>query len=266
MKRGLKISVIILGAVFLTTLGIDAADTLSGSRSTMLGQLISLSGSNCPVGMNELPAATTFTCIDIYEAAASSGCVHAEPNSIFDTSENMMHTECAVVSEAGRQPWRFVSRDEAETLCLRSDKRLPTNAEWQRISLGTIATTCNVSSGSLSETGAFQSCVSAAGVYDAVGNVWEWTSEDVVDGAFNGRTLPTAGYVHLADSHGMAVETSDTPDERYGADYFWSGQQAVSAIMRGGFYGSNSDAGVYAAHADIPLDFIGEAIGFRCVR
>lgn len=266
MKRGLKLMVILFGAVSITALGIDAADTLTGSRTTLLGQLITLSRDTCPAGMIELPAATTFTCVDKYEVSASEDCPHPTPRSIFDTDENITNQACVGVSEAKRVPWRFVSRDEAEILCLRSGKRLPTNQEWQRFALGTTAELCNTHTDEVSETGAHAACMSAVGVVDAVGNVWEWTYDEVYAGVFKERPLPPTGYVQLADNSGMAVETTNEPSAQYGADYFWSGAGAVTAIMRGGFYGSAADAGVYAAHTNVTLDFTGEAIGFRCIQ
>lgn len=266
MKRFFKLTLVIVGAVSVTALGIDAADTLSGSRSTLLGQLSGVSGQDCPTGMLAIPAATTFTCVDMYEASATEDCPYQNPKNSVESQENLLDINCTAVSEEAQLPWRFISRDEAQTVCLRGGKRLPTNEEWQLISLGTQSTRCNIESLVVSGTGSYSECVSAVGVHDTVGNVWEWMSEDVVNGTFNGRELPESGYVEAADMAGIAVTTSDEPSEQYEYDYFWSRPDSVSVIMRGGFYGSGEDAGVYSTHADVPPQMRGEAIGFRCVQ
>ena len=73
--KWLKVGGVIVGALIITALGIDAADTLQGSRNTLLGQLASSGESGgCPAGMIKVSAATTFTCVDLYEAAPSNDC------------------------------------------------------------------------------------------------------------------------------------------------------------------------------------------------
>ena len=61
MKKTFKIIIVLVGAITLTTLGIDAADTLNGSRSTLLGQLAGGDAlSACPAGMIEIAAKPTL--------------------------------------------------------------------------------------------------------------------------------------------------------------------------------------------------------------
>ncbi|MDC1205621.1 formylglycine-generating enzyme family protein, partial [Candidatus Pacebacteria bacterium] len=116
------------------------------------------------------------------------------------------------------------------------------------------------------KTGERAGCISAAGVFDAVGNVWEWTNDDVFDGSYNGRALPVEGYVRQVDRGGIATVSGTSSAELFGEDYIWSKETGVYAIMRGGFYASKDDAGVYAVHAATLPTMRGAAIGFRCVQ
>jgi formylglycine-generating enzyme required for sulfatase activity len=103
-------------------------------------------------------------------------------------------------------------------------------------------------------------------MYDLIGNAWEWTSEDVIDGMWNGRTLPQSGYVRQVDQSGVAVVSDAVPQEGFYGDYFWSKPTGAFGMMRGGFYGSQSDAGVYTLHAETLPTTAGAAISFRCVQ
>ena len=99
-----------------------------------------------------------------------------------------------------------------------------------------------------------------------IGNVWEWVSEDVIDGVYNGRAVPQSGYVDQIDSTGVAVKSAETENQLFNSDYFWSKETGAFGMMRGGFYSSKSDAGIYALHAYTLPTSGGSAIGFRCVQ
>lgn len=268
MKFFAKILLVIVGATTLTALGIDAADTFSGSRSTFLGQLIGSEVGICPTGMIEVTVASSFGCIDEFEASPSANCPHQVPSNGQMTGENIKDSDCTSDSKSKAMPWRFVSRDQAAAICLKSGKRLPTNAEWHMIALGTSDdnSVCNTDSQGVISSGSKAECKSSVGAFDTVGNVWEWTSDEVISGKLNNRELPATGYVMSADAAGIAVETSENGSEQYGYDYIWTNNVSVWAVMRGGFYGSGEDAGVYAVHGDVPGDMVGDAIGFRCVK
>lgn len=265
--KWLKIGGVIFGAVAITALGIDAADTLQGSRATLLGQLVSTETAVCPEGMVELAAATSFSCVDIYEASPDNDCPARNPVNIFDTQKNLADAECRATSKAKAAAWVYVTREDAQTACVRAGKRLPTNEEWQLFAAGTPDTkeVCVADESSADVTGSRSACISASGVFDAVGNVWEWTHDDVFDGEYNGRPLPSEGYVLQVDRGGIATVSGTSSSALFGEDYFWAKPEGVYAIMRGGFYGSREDAGVYTAHAATPPTVTGQAIGFRCV-
>jgi hypothetical protein len=267
--RYLKLGGIIFGAVLITALGIDAADTLQGSQSTLLGQLASSNDGPCPVGMVHVPAGVTFSCVDTYEASAAEECPILVPSNTTETQRNIVDQTCAAESQKDVLPWNHITREQAQLACVRSSKRLPTNEEWYMIALGTPDSnegSCNISGGSFKKTGTAESCVSAVGVFDTVGNLWEWTSDDVLDQVYNGRTLPEEGYVVQVDKGGVATQSSTSSEMLFGEDYIQTAKKGAYAIMRGGFYGSRNDAGVYTVHAKALPTTIGPAIGFRCVQ
>lgn len=264
----LKVGLVIFGALAITALGIDAADTISGSRSTLLGQLVSTQVGACPEGMIEIQTGITFSCVDEYEAGPGDECPVKNLNSPQDTIQNIDNTSCVSVSKKDTKPWVYINREQAQLVCSRSNKRLPTAEEWYMFSLGTNDSDkkCNIDSNKVSVTGEWEGCVSSSGVFDAVGNVWEWVVGDVFDGTLNGRSLPNEGYVTQVDSSGIATETSGEAGTDFGLDYFWSEPVGTFAIMRGGFFGSREDAGIYSVHARTQPTFSGEAVGFRCVQ
>jgi len=234
----------------------------------MLAGLINSQTGVCPAGMVEVGAGVTFTCVDQYEVSASDACTHLDPQSAQDSEVNLAIDNCQAVSQSKASPWRNVTRTQAALACAEVSKRLPTAEEWHRFVLGTpdSASECNVSKGTFSKTGAQENCISSSGIYDGVGNVWEWVSDDIFDGQYNGRKLPASGYVSQVDSGGVATVVDVNPQESHKEDYFWSEAEGVYAMMRGGFYGSKDDAGVFTAHAATLPDFSGAAIGFRCVK
>ena len=267
MKWGKGILVIFC-AVVITAFGIDASDTLRGESSTMLAQLIGTETPLCPPGMQSVDTVPTLTCVDRYEASPSAECSLSVPVNAVDTLRNVQQAACKADSKAGIEPWRFVTRDQAMQLCARSGKRLPTNAEWYSLALSVTPknTACNTDSEAVAKTGVFTECASPNGSYDLIGNVWEWVSDDVVEGAYEGTVLPGSGYVAQVNGQGMATVVSEEAQELFGDDYFWSKTEGVFGIIRGGFYGSGSDAGLYTVHADtLPTSAVA-GVGFRCVK
>jgi len=267
MKWGKGI-LVVLGALVITALGIDAADTLGGSKGTLLSQVISSGNSVCPSGMVEVKNVPTITCVDAYEASTGKKCGAQDPGQVMATQQNIESRECVAESKVGAMPWRFVTRDQAMQLCARDGKRLPTSAEWYTLGLGmaNVENSCNVSSKVIGKTGNSAECSSPDGVYDLVGNVWEWVSDDVIDGNYNGVQMPDTGYVSQVDATGMAVLVSEEAQELFGKDYFWSRKDGAYAVIRGGYYDSGTDSGLYTVHADTPPTTSGTGIGFRCVR
>lgn len=267
--RFLKVGAIVFGALLITTLGINATDVLTGSSGSLLGQLMATDTPGvCPDDMVHVPTAQSFTCVDRYEASPAAVCPIMQPGSGPDTQQNLNEQSCASVAKPAVAPWTYVSREQAATLCARAGKRLPTAAEWYHFAIGTPDSdaACNVSSTGVWPSGSNELCQAATGVYDAVGNVWEWVTDDVRDATRAGETLPEEGYVAQVDSAGIPSVTDVQPTEQFGSDYFWSSETGVYGMLRGGFYGNRSDAGVYAVQAKTAPTIATVAIGFRCVR
>jgi hypothetical protein len=268
--RWLKLVTVIIGALIVTALGIDAADTITGSRFTLIASIIGSSHevTACPTGMIELKNEAQSICVDTYEAGVGSDCSVAEPHSVQDTLQNLQKNECKPVSAPHIYPWRFVTYRLAEQLCARAGKTLLVPGIWYKAALGTPDTfsACAVSEQFVSRTGEHANCISGSGAYDMIGNVWELVHGEVINGILNDFSLPETGYITAVNDDGIPSATKIDQDPLYGEDYFWREASGTFAIMRGGFYKGQHDAGLYSTQAGITQDFSGEAIGFRCMK
>jgi len=196
MKKIVSTIIGIMAAMVITAFSIDAADTLSGHSGTMLAGVFGAKDETfCPLGMVLVPTAQTFTCVDMYEATPSKECTFLNPKNQFETEVNSAEKDCKVVSSEVGLPWRFVSREQARVLCAKSGKRLPTAQEWYDFAIGTSREGCVIDEDDVVEGEEQLQCLSVYGVVGAVGNVWEWVGDDVVDGVFGARVLPDSGYI-----------------------------------------------------------------------
>lgn len=272
--------VVTIGSLVLTTLGINAFDNLDQPASSLIGSaIVGFRGETgkCPKDMAYVATSGGGFCIDAYEAAPNAACAHGDPQNKRETDDNLALSGCKPVSEAKKMPWRNISRQQAELACARAGKRLPTNEEWYRAALGTPdkedgwgARDCNVRNPGANgpdQTGMRGDCVSPAGAYDMIGNVWEWLEETADGGVYDGRELPDEGYVTSIGENGMPIETDfNEPDPSLFSDYFWVDKTETRGMFRGGYWNSQSDAGQYALNVTVPPSFIGVAVGFRCVK
>jgi formylglycine-generating enzyme required for sulfatase activity len=89
------------------------------------------------------------------------------------------------VSIPGVTPSSRITWFQAQQAAMNSGKRLLTNAEWQIAAAGTPdpgtdngTTDCNISAAAaVVDTGSRSNCVSRFGVFDMVGNLWEWVAD-----------------------------------------------------------------------------------------
>jgi len=267
---------IALSAIVLVTLGIDAADNRDDFSKSIARKAFGISDAPCPDDMVLVLSENGNFCIDRYEASPGEECVIADPKSGSETQININEKDCRPISMKRAVPWRFVSQTQASILCAKAGKRLPTDEEWYLSALGTPDASsgwgsddCQVSenwSSQPGETGSGVNCVSAAGAYDMVGNVWEWVKGEVRDGMLAGVKLPPQGYVSAVDSRGLPIETAETPDPMHNNDYAWFKGSGVRGVARGGYWNNESQAGNFSLYMVSMPDFTGSAVGFRCVK
>ncbi len=243
--------VVVVGAITLTMVTLRASDK-------------KLTPETCPDDMVIVENSQTLTCADRFEASPSALCPTADVNTAIDSNRNFLAESCVAESREGVVPWRFVSREQAMTLCARAGKRLPTAAEWYELAVGSNLSRCQLSGGI--RAAKVSDCASPSGVYDLVGNVWEWVSDDINAGEWASRSLPVSGYVDQVDKNGVASLSTTTPSELFAADYIWTSNTGVLGMVRGGFFGSGEDGGLYSVQANIAPTFQSAGIGFRCVK
>lgn len=266
MSRWLKGGIVTVGAVIFSTVAINASDVFRGIDGSLSGLVLESTGP-CGDGASLLQLQGGALCVDTYEASPGDSCDIADPKSEVDTQVNMNTGSCTAVSEPDRVPWRFVSLTQAQQLCARAGKRLLTNEEWYQavLGMGDMSMCVTDAKSSPHNTGAAQ-CTTPAGIHDMVGNVWEWVDGEVVSGTYNDTELPPSGYVALVDSDGVVLETTNSPQAEFGADYAWTGHTGTNGMIRGGFYGSGADAGIFTLNASVPLNFKANGVGFRCAQ
>lgn len=267
LKNGARYIAVTVGIILLTSFSIDATDTLRGSQTALGIFADKVLQDSCPKDMVLIEGETHRFCLDIYEASPSTDCSYQKPGNVSETAVNISDADCLAVSTIDAVPWTFVAKSQAEQLCAKSQKRLPTAAEWYQGSLGTPdnRTVCNLAS-DLSMTGSWLDCRSGFGIYDMIGNVWELIAVSVNNGVYDNRTIPNEGFVDEVDDAGIATMTISEPNDIYNQDYFWSSSEGQVVMMRGGFYGSRSDGGIYATHAQSNQNFASAAVGFRCAK
>jgi len=140
------------------------------------------------------------------------------------------------VSLAGATPSAYTTWFQAQQACKNSQKRLPSNAEWQAAVAGTPdpgpdngTTDCNTNSVFAAvSTGSRSSCVSADGAFDMVGNLYEW----VADWAPLSTACPTWG---AFSNDTQCFAGADTGTNR-----------GPGALLRGGYFSNGSVAGPLA--------------------
>ncbi len=211
-------------------------------------------GTSCPAG--EMVAVGSL-CVDTYEASVwdtASG-----PSQILDgalpcatngsdcgaNAANPIYARSVPnVTPAAQITWY-----QAVQACANVGKRLPTTAEWQMAASGTPSPAtggtdptqeCNTSTAAAADTGASSAgatpCVSSAGAFDMVGNLWEWTAE----------------LTDLASGGGFTFLDTDSAVARvFGSSYnsgIISNTQSVATVGAGPSLANNVE------------------IGFRCVQ
>ncbi len=275
-----KTAAVVVSSTILATLAVNAVDMRGYFANTLLGELFlsvykETKEEPCPENMKIVDNAIEPFCVDVYESSPGDDCVYDNPQNADESTVNLSNSKCKAVSKLGKKPWTNITMEQAKQACLNAGKRLPNVNEWYKSAVGTPdknggwnEETCNVAHNredGVAGTGSGMRCVSDVGAYDMIGNVWEWTSDIVNNGVLNNQFLPDTGFVSEVDFSGIAHKTDGFSNEDFAGDRFWLDSSIEAGIMRGGYYGSETQAGVYSVYAASPPSFTGDAVGFRCV-
>lgn len=202
------------------------------------------------IDMHEVSAAEYQACMDATACQAP-----------MSTANMQFDTECNV-GQKGREehPANCVGFEAAEAFCAWAEKRLPTEAEWEKAARGTDAirypwgngpaptSPCMHAHNGLGEPGcglestqvrgSYPAGSSPYGAHDMAGNVWEWVSDyyaATYDGAaLRNPTGPAAGTQHV--------------------------------LRGGGWYQDSATEFTTSRRHSTDLDLSDAFIGFRCVR
>ncbi len=276
--KALKFALVIVLSVFLVSITVDAADHRGDFSKSIIGRVLAGKESGpCPEGMVLVEDDKGGFCIDQYEVSANEKCPYVDPSNEKESALNLNDPECLPVSVVGEIPWRNLTQIQAVNLCAKAGKRLPTSEEWFAASLGTPdkdrgwgKDDCQVSSNWSAQpgpSGTASNCVSYAGAYDMVGNVWEWVKGDITDGVYKDVQMPSDGYIKAVSADGLPLETDpDNPVESYNGDYLWLKKGGARGVARGGYWANKGEAGQYSFYAVTEPTFSGTGVGFRCVK
>ncbi len=152
----------------------------------------------------------------IYNTCSDTGSAGSNTNAVAIDCTNAIYAR----SVPSVEPAYDITQYQAAIACANVSKRLPTVSEWLVAAAGTttgngIATAdCNnpASGGSLRTTGSPANCVSAAGAFDMIGNVYELTSDIHFGGVANGTngTTTAAKVVALGGDYQNLLNSTDT--------------------------------------------------------
>jgi hypothetical protein len=199
-------------------------------------------------------------CIDKYEASvwdSPTGAIQygtlGDDYPCADSGQNC--TNIFARSVAGVRPSAYVTWFQAQQACQNVGKRLPTSAEWQQSAAGAPdpgadngTSTCNTASIlDAANTGSRSACVSAAGAFDMVGNLFEFVAD------WTPRSTTCTGWGGFSNDD-MCLAGAAT-----------SGTQP-GALARGGGFGSAASAGPLTVNGDVAPTIANSVDGFRCAR
>lgn len=180
------------------------------------------------------------------------------------------------LSVAGTLPSTCITWFQAEQACRLSGKRLLTNQEWQAAVAGTPdpndrddhSSTCVTAGDFAAPSGSRAQCVSQWGVYDLIGNVWEWVGEWINPGL--GCESWPSEYGSDISCVGLLPAPEPTPASLLAR---WFRRELVEftpnlpgAIIRGGNFATGARNGAFAFFSGVNPHNVSRSTGFRCAR
>ncbi len=188
-------------------------------------------GSACPTGMAYIPGPYPY-CVDKYEAYLVSGSVSNDACTDGSQAEVDANATTAVAgSAAGQTVLTNINWCAAKKACQNAGKHLLTNSEWFNAAnykgskwnitaeQSAEAMACNTGGGGVALTGASAGCVTREGVFDMIGNVWEWVDFVVTADPTNGLVSNNITGYDFATGIPTSVGAS-TP--AFGNDFYWA--------------------------------------------
>lgn len=170
----------------------------------------------------------------------------------------------------GVRPSAHMTWFQAALSCAAVGKNLLDNATWQLAVLGTPEATaktvvglCNMGSGKVRVTGGGQSCKSAFGMFDMVGNLDEWVA-DWMPGGQAWMGTQQLGMQSVWSSYGDGDFSMNVNSSAYSNETNSYVKGMLCTPFRGGFYSSGASGGPYAMNLrNGPTDW-GQIHGHRC--
>jgi len=217
-------------------------------------------------------------------ALVQTACTGNEYGAGFPRTGNWT-TPVYALSVAGVLPSSCITWFQAEQACRLADKRLLRNEEWQAAAAGTPdpgvdddqATTCATTSPAPALTGSRSGCKSNWGAHDMVGNVWEWTSTWMDQGA--GCTSYSAEFgddLSCTGANTVEATPSAAAESRVGrrgslaqgggADQGPISKYFPGVITRGGNFSIGLRSGVFTTFVGAVPFTASPGTGFRCGR
>ena len=141
------------------------------------------------------------------------------------TLEEFCIDEYEYPNKKGEFPSTKISWFEAEVYCKKLEKRLCSGEEWEKACSGKSwykysygdsfkSEVCGVivkPRKDVNKSGIYPDCVSEYGVYDMIGNVWEWTNDPVY-----GTNIKRGGYVNANSTEANCFYRKPQPPKTAG--------------------------------------------------
>lgn len=237
------------------------------------------------------------------------------------TGDGTSAANCLGFNKAGsaynQNPYVSITQAQAKASCLAAGKHLATSYEWYLAAQGTPdyesadpandSEECNIWSNSkpseatwvttneATKTGTAARCKSDYGVYDMIGNVWEWTADTAywnmdypvaTSGTVyvKGREITGNQYIAGVDDYGIPNAWNAGAQSAFNEDYNWDGGvdgaygisdifssgsgegRPISGFLRGGTWSTGAAAGGFTLNLNDAPSAAGASFGFRCAQ